>query len=335
MGALAGAAVNLGMQAAGNLVNGATGAIFGGMNDRRQLKQQGKLQALQMQGQKEMTDYNQQKQLELWEKTGYGAQMKQIEEAGLNAGLLYGQGGGGGLTAQIAQGQVSGGEAPKGGNEILGMAQANNLALQQAQIEVMKSQAEKNKAEATKTAGVDTQLAGKQVESLITGITNTEAKTAMTRVQTRIEELRENIIDNTLEETIAKVEYESERAGYEMKQARYASYVDSKVMKEKVRIVQEELIGIMVKNALTRAQTENTVQGTAESKSRVMVNSNNIKNSVQQLMIEWEKLSQTDKELRLKTMLAEHNTDPTTDILRGLTQGIGTVIHNTTSPLNK
>ncbi|AXH76119.1 MAG: DNA pilot protein [Microviridae sp.] len=154
-GALIKAAGQLGMQAAGNLVNGATGAIFGKMNDKRQLKQQRKLMEMEMEGQRSMTDYNQTKQLEMWEKTGYGAQMKQLEEAGLNPALIYGQGGGGGQTAQIAQGNVSGADAPKGGGEMMGMVTANNLAMQLAQIENIKADTQ-NKLQNTEKSWQET-----------------------------------------------------------------------------------------------------------------------------------------------------------------------------------
>ena len=61
----------------------------------------------QVEAQKQLTDYNMKKQLELWEATGYEAQKKQIEKAGLNPGILYGRSGAGGQTTNIAQGTVS------------------------------------------------------------------------------------------------------------------------------------------------------------------------------------------------------------------------------------
>ena len=51
-------------------------------------------------------------QYDMWKKTNYPAQMKMLKEAGLNAGLLYGQGGGGGTTT----GGQGGGSAGSGGS---------------------------------------------------------------------------------------------------------------------------------------------------------------------------------------------------------------------------
>ena len=54
--------------------------------------------------------------------------MKQYKLAGLNPALAYGMGGGGGVTANVATGKTSGGQAPSGGGEILA-AQAMGLQL--------------------------------------------------------------------------------------------------------------------------------------------------------------------------------------------------------------
>ena len=50
----------------------------------------------------------QQHNKELWDYTNYENQRKHLENAGLNAALLYGQGGGGGASAGGAQGQPAG-----------------------------------------------------------------------------------------------------------------------------------------------------------------------------------------------------------------------------------
>ena len=55
-------------------IQGAIGAGLGLLlqkgQDRRQIRQQEKLQALEIAGQKQLTDYNQKKALEMWEATG-------------------------------------------------------------------------------------------------------------------------------------------------------------------------------------------------------------------------------------------------------------------------
>ena len=95
-------AAELGMQAASQAASGLIGTGMGllleGHNDRRQLRQQEKLQNLEIKGSKELTDYNAAKQLEMWKATNYPAQVEQMKLAGLNPALAYGMGGGGGVT---------------------------------------------------------------------------------------------------------------------------------------------------------------------------------------------------------------------------------------------
>lgn len=131
--------------------------------DRRQLVQQGKLQDLQIAGNKEMMDYQNQKQMEMWEKTGYGAQMKQLKDAGLNPGLLYGMGGGGGQSTGNASASVTGGQAAQGsGNEVetmmgMGIQAATQLQLLKAQKENIEADTELKRENKTNVAQ-DTQV---------------------------------------------------------------------------------------------------------------------------------------------------------------------------------
>lgn len=151
----------------------ALGIGTGAINDKRQIKQQEKLQAMQIKGNKELTDYQMNKQLQMWKDTNYSAQMDELRKAGLNPGLIYGMGGGGGQTTGTPGAGVSGADAPKGGGEIMaGMG----LAMQKAQIDLMQAQAEKTKVEATKIGGPDTDnvkqdTANKILQGLILDVT--------------------------------------------------------------------------------------------------------------------------------------------------------------------
>ena len=69
--------------------------------------------------QKELMDYQQKHQLEMWEKTNYPAQVQQMKKAGLNPALMYGQAGTGGQL---------GGTAPSGGDGTGGTNPFNNSA---------------------------------------------------------------------------------------------------------------------------------------------------------------------------------------------------------------
>lgn len=97
---------------------------------------------------KELTDHNFKKQLELWDATGYGAQRKQMEDAGLSVGMMYGGGGQGGSTNLATGSSSGGGGAPTSG--LMGGIEAGlQASLQQAQIENIKADTKKKEAETT------------------------------------------------------------------------------------------------------------------------------------------------------------------------------------------
>lgn len=131
----------------GGVIGTGLGLLLEDHNDRRQIDQQKKLQDLQIGGQKELADYQQRQQMEMWNKTNYAAQIQHMKEAGLNPALMYGMGGGGGQTTGAAgQGQVGGGAAPNGGGELQGMGLQG--AMMAAQIENIKADTENKKASA-------------------------------------------------------------------------------------------------------------------------------------------------------------------------------------------
>ena len=156
---------------AANAIGAGMGLLLEGHNDRRQLRQQQELQNMQMKGQKEMTDYNLAKQMELWNATNYKAQMAQMAKAGLNPALMYGTGGPGGTT-QAAQGQgPTGGNAPTGGMEVM------NMMMQKAQIQLLEAQTQKTKAETTNIPKTGQ---------------NIDADTALKEVNTQIQQIQPN-----------------------------------------------------------------------------------------------------------------------------------------------
>lgn len=175
-------------QTAGQAVGAGIGMLLQGQADKRQLKQQEKLQELQIKGQKQMTDYNTAKQYDMWLKTNYPAQVEQLQKAGLNPGLLYGMSGGGGTTASISTGNVEGGKAPQGGGEIQSvMGMGMQLQLMDAQRKVLESQAALNQVEAAKKSGVDTEnvkadTQNKILQSVINDYAGKEAKETFEKI---------------------------------------------------------------------------------------------------------------------------------------------------------
>lgn len=139
--------------------------------DKRQIKQQQKLTDMQVKAQKDLGAHQNAMQMDMWNKTNYGAQVEHLNKAGLNPALLYGGGGGGGATvgANMATG-VSGGDAANSaqtkGADTQSMQIAGQLAMMNKQMELLDAQTRKTNAEADKTAGTDTAESQERTVSL-------------------------------------------------------------------------------------------------------------------------------------------------------------------------
>lgn len=166
----------MGASMAGNAVGTGAGLAIDKLKQKWQIKQAKKLQDMQIQGSKEIAEYNQGLALKMWEDTNAPAQRKQLEKAGLNVGLMYGGGSGGSGATTVPGGSVSGQGTYVGEQAGMGMQLGQQMALQAAQIKLINAQAEKTEIEAQKTAGVDTenvklQNEFKKIENEIKGIT--------------------------------------------------------------------------------------------------------------------------------------------------------------------
>lgn len=171
-----------GAGAIGSIVNAGLGLALGGIQDRRQRRQEQKLQDMAIRGNKEMLDYSYGKQMQMWKDTNYSAQVAELEKAGLNPALLYGMSGGGGTTTGSGSASVSQGHAPVGGGEAMQMmGMGLQMKMTQAQTDLLHAQAEKAKVEAEKLAGVDSEnvkadTALKIASEIIAKYTGKEAK---------------------------------------------------------------------------------------------------------------------------------------------------------------
>lgn len=141
--------------AAGSII----GAVEGAKNQDEQMKNQQMLMGDQYKYNEMMANNNQNRAKQMWDYTSYGNQVKNMEKAGINPALLYGQSGGGGVTA--AGGQGSGVSQPTDQSitqRIRSQEMGLSLANMASQVKLNESQAMKNEAEAEKIAGVDTEL---------------------------------------------------------------------------------------------------------------------------------------------------------------------------------
>jgi len=223
-------------------INTGLGLALEGHNDRRQLRQQGKLGEQQLGLNKQQMKYGKQLDLQMWKDTNYPAQLEQMKAAGLSPGLMYGMSGGGGATVGGGGGSVSAPNAPQGGNEVLG------LQLLGAQKELLEAQTEKTKAETTKTSGVDTKLTQELGET---------------------EEIKNQMMKDTYEETFSKIRAEAERAEEEWRKAAAEGKVAEATADMEIEKVKADLAGIGITNELRKSQKNLTDAEITETVNRV------------------------------------------------------------------
>lgn len=139
----------------GGAISGITNLIGQNSRDKRAMRNQQKLMAIQYANQRNLNQQGHDLQMEAWKKTNYPAQMEMLKEAGLNPALLYGMSSGGGATTgSQGGGNASGGNAPAPQSMEIGTILQG--AMMEAQIENIKADTEQKKADAGKK-GQETQ----------------------------------------------------------------------------------------------------------------------------------------------------------------------------------
>lgn len=263
------------------------GLLLEGHNDKRQLRQQKKLQELQILGMKDMAAYNYNLQKQLWKDTGYGAQVEQMKEAGLNPALMYKGAGPGGITALSGGTGVSGGSAPAGGMEIM------NMMMAKAQMELVRAQTEKTKAEAKNLPKQGANIEA-STESLLQGINNAKAQEELTKVQTRIAKSAAWIAELTQDSQAEIIIQQLSRLEAEARSALVQANVDEDTKQQKIDLIGAQLAGEIVRNNLTEQQ----INLSKEQQQQI----------VEQVKIAWAQLKNEQDKTAIQNKIAEFET---------------------------
>jgi len=163
------------------------GVALGNAETRRGNKVERGMMQQQYQNQRNLNQQGHELQMDMWNKTNYGAQLQHMKDAGLNPGLMYGMGGGGGTTA----GSQGGGSAAKGSAQkqmgIEGLMAA-------AQTELINAQ--------KKNVDADTQNKIDQNPNIDKQGENLDANTKLVKqsLDNKLEELRKQKLENDLTE---------------------------------------------------------------------------------------------------------------------------------------
>ena len=253
-----------------------------------------KLMDIQNRYNEQMAKNNQQRNKDLWDYTNYENQKQHIKNAGLNPALMYGMGGGGGVSANGAQGQ--GVTQPTDRSVEMGLKQ-QGLGLQLAsiasQVDLNKSQAEKNKAEADKIAGVDTDMQKATIDNLIAQTSNEKVKKGLILGQIRVADAEEELKRNTADWTKDKAD-----------ETRW----NIKSLQKGIDKLAEEINGMKLDNELKERTIDNKVKESSLTLQNLMseillkgsqrkVNEEQAKAIPAQILQGWEELTKKGKTL--------------------------------------
>lgn len=242
----------------------------------------------------QMAKNNQQRNKDLWDYTNYENQKQHIKNAGLNPALMYGMGGGGGVSASGAQGQ--GVTQPTDRSVEMGLKQ-QGLGLQLAsiasQVDLNKSQAEKNKVEADKIAGVDTDVQKATIDNLIAQTSNEKVKKGLILGQIRVADAEEELKRNMADWTKDKAD-----------ETRW----NIKSLQKGIDKLAEEINGMKLDNELKERTIDNKVKESSLTLQNLMseillkgsqrkVNEEQAKAIPAQILQGWEELTKKGKEL--------------------------------------
>lgn len=172
------------------------------------------------------------RQMEMYERTyqdnSPANRVKQLEEAGLSIGLMYGGAAGTGGMGQVSsapQGAGAQGIQPKLSSVTdrqMAKTQTAALALEigktASEIDLNNSIATKNQAETQKISGVDTEVGKAQYKSITAATENTMLEAQGIKLDNQFSEMRNEIKSATKEKEIASISNKADQAYGEMLQ---------------------------------------------------------------------------------------------------------------------
>jgi hypothetical protein len=244
-------------------LGGFLGMGFNQMGQNQQNYNTQQFMAMQHSNQRNLNEQMQKIQQENWDYTNYENQVKHLKNAGLNVGLLYGQGGAGGST----MGGASGGSAAMGSaaqnNTPQVMAQMLQAMMMKSEIAKNESEANRNNADADKKRGVDT--------------ANTQADTQVKEMTTKNMELQNNLQSRSMEDVLDTIKYNRDTAVANSSKAITEANVSASTKQAQIDKINAEAINEAFKLTLMKADVN-----LKDEQARAIT---------QELAQEWERLS--------------------------------------------
>lgn len=245
---------------------------------------------------KQLMDYQTMKQLEMWEKTGYGAQMEQLRKAGLNPGLLYGMSGGGGQSTgsvgATAQGIPT--QSNLGGAAGMGI----QMGMMEAQRKLLESQTNLNNVEAAKKGGPDTGQVTAQTENIQQETDNKRMQYQLMKIDQSIKEIERFEKQDTQDDRLDAIEYNTKVIAKQLSIIENDAEISEATKANKIKLVAIDVITAGLKNAAISAGITMTEAQTAQLTKEV------------EMMVEknkqaWQGLDQTTQRIAIEKALQE------------------------------
>lgn len=267
--------------------------------NQNQYDQQKKLQDLQIKGQMQLGEFNQGLALDTWRKTSYPEQVKLMQQAGLNVGLMYGGAGSGGTTQGGQAGNTVNSPEPIPAHHTVGMAMQMGLAtqMQEAQIENIKADtAVKLKDLPVKTSTEKVQLATE--ENIKQQKLTEEQKTNLAKYQAGIAELEFKIKQGSQFDIMRELGAKADNAEQETRIKRAQANVDEASVNNEIEQIRLDTVETGLKIATLK-------QGIKASEQTIKLMSAEMMKMAREGAQKWESLNQQQQEIWIKQKLAD------------------------------
>lgn len=227
-------------------------------NDERQREQQERLGNIQLGLDKKMTDYQFQKQLEMWKNTNYQAQVAEMVKAGLNPALMYGISGGGGVSTGGGAASTHGANAPSGGGEVMGLMNGQQTAMNLAQMELIKAQAENVRADTENKEGVERETGWATISDIRQGIQNKVAQEALTKIETSLKWMEYSMQGDTYDERISGIKMGVQKVFNELRLLENQTEVSDRTKEDTIKIIGQQALKAALEVDYTERQIKKT-----------------------------------------------------------------------------
>ena len=289
---------------AGNLLQSAGQLAYSQLTANQQFERQKQLMDLQLQNQRSLNQQGRDIQMDIWNKTNYAEQIKQLKAAGLNASLIYGKGGQGGVTGSQSGGSAASGSASQA--PMIDLA-ALNFAKTQAEVDLLKAQAENLRGQTpvpkatALNIDADTELKKleQQKQSETLKIFVDTATASLNKLITDTNAQIANIVNTEKDTEKKNVEISNLKKDLDVKENQIALMVVQKTLDEaKIKLTDEQTKAIPIELRQTWSKISNETRSLDQKDTELGQAAEKIKQG-------WDQLNQNQQQLLINIFEAE------------------------------